>query len=133
MATETKAVLEAKVQTLEYVLDLIPQDPDDEDAPNNLLANDLEVLRHKTLDEIKTASAGVRLVYNTKEFDDAAQDVWDAMTEVKDAFDSMARRTGPDIAHSTEQRQAIFLGLQAQMELAFGEYLTELKSEVHNQ
>jgi hypothetical protein len=71
-----------------------------------------------------------RLVYNTKEFNDAAQDVWAAMTEVKDAFNSMARRTGPDIAPSTYQRLAIFLGLQARMELAFGEYLTELAGEV---
>jgi hypothetical protein len=52
------------------------------------------------------------------------------MTEVKDAFNSMARRTGPDIAPSTYQRLAIFLGLQARMELAFGEYLTELAGEV---
>jgi hypothetical protein len=74
-----------------------------------------------------------RLVYNPNEFDDAAQDVWDSMTEVKDAFNSMARRTGPDIAPSTYQRLAIFLGLQAQLELAFGAYLTELAGEVRNQ
>jgi sugar-specific transcriptional regulator TrmB len=133
MATETKAILEARLHAFEEVLDLIQRDLDDEDEPVNSVANDVEMLRHKTIERIKTADGGVRLVYNTKEFDDAAQDVWDAMTEVKDAFDSMARRTGSDISHSTCQRCAIFLGLQAQLELAFGAYLTELRGEVHNQ
>jgi seryl-tRNA synthetase len=132
MATEAKAVLEARVRTLEEVLDLVHRDEEDEDAPVNYLANDLEVLRHKTLDEIKAASSRDYPLPETVEdgeFDEHAQDIWDALTEVAIRFERVVGLAGNNPNHRMDQRCAIFLGKLAELEIAFGEYM----GEVHNQ
>jgi seryl-tRNA synthetase len=132
MATD-KAALEVRVRTLEGVLDLVHRDEEDEDAPINCLANDLEVLRHKTIEEInaqtKVRDYPLPEAVENGSFDEYAQNVWDGMTEVGVDFESVVTLAGNKPNHAMDQRRAIFLGKLAELEIAFGEYM----GEVHNQ
>jgi hypothetical protein len=132
MATD-KAVLEERVRTLEYVLDIIPTDPDDEDAPNNCLANDLEVLRHKTLDEIKAADAAALQTEPSHIPDPDApwhniDAVYGVFCDIRAEFDACVAANGGHTPNM-DLRAAHVRGLLAAAELAFMDYLTASTKE----
>jgi hypothetical protein len=62
-------------------------------------------------------------------FDNIAQDVWDGLTEVGIDFNRAVGLAGDNPNHAMDQRRAIFLGKLADLEIAFGEYMSEVRNQ----
>jgi hypothetical protein len=144
MATETKAVLEARVHAFEEVLDLIQRDESDEDAPVNYLANDIEVLRHKAIAEIADidpqdpdellvlAEPRSKTLPETVEngaFETAYDEVYGQFCDIDAAVGDAAHLAGDNPDPNMKLHLARVRGYLAEAELAWGQYVTAVKDQ----
>jgi hypothetical protein len=139
-----KAVLETRLHTLEEVLDLVHRDEEDEDAPINCLANDIEVLRHKTIAEIADidsqdpnellvlAEPRSKTLPETVEngaFETAYDEVYGQFCDIGAAVGDAAHLAGDEPNPNMKLHLARVRGCLAEAELAWGQYVTAVKDQ----